>query len=42
MQPVPGTALLDRHVAAHDRRRRNTGHQVDFEGRGWAIWLGGR
>ena len=38
MQPVPITALLDLHVAPHDRRRRNTDNRVDFEGRSWAIW----
>jgi len=37
MQPVPTTALLDLHLALHDRRRCNTDNQVDFEGRSWAI-----
>ena len=37
MQPVPSTALLDLHLALHDRRRRNTDNQVDFDGRSGAI-----
>jgi hypothetical protein len=37
MQPVPSTAMLDLHLALHDRRRRNTDNPVDFEGRSWAI-----
>ncbi|MEY3275820.1 MAG: hypothetical protein RL153_1086 [Verrucomicrobiota bacterium] len=37
MQPVPSTALLDLHLAIHDRRSRNTDNPVDFEGRSWAI-----
>ncbi len=37
MQPVPSMALLDLHLAIHDRRRRNTDNPVDFEGRSWAI-----
>jgi hypothetical protein len=37
IQPVPGTAALDLHLARHDRRRGNTDNPVDFEGRSWAI-----
>ncbi|MFM8420822.1 MAG: hypothetical protein ACKOEQ_11955 [Verrucomicrobiota bacterium] len=36
-QPVPSTALLDLHLALHDRRCRNTDNPAGFEGRSWAI-----
>ncbi len=37
MQPIPIMALLDLHLALHDRRRRNIDKPVDLKGRSWAV-----